>query len=93
MGDLPSVLVNLYDMCEERKISHTEKRYEMMRFYFLLKDLLEEHGLHNKVEFIYMKGNYGIGGLGLELFEYLSTLLCVLDPKLRCIHLILFCSG
>ena len=56
MGDLPSVLVNLYDMWEERKISSAEKRHEMMRFYFLLKHLVEEQKMAHKVEFIYMKG-------------------------------------
>ncbi len=70
VGDLPSIMATLYDMCRLGKISPTEKRHEVMRFYFVLKGLLEEYHLDHKVEFIYMKGMYrscggfGVGGTG-----------------------------
>ncbi len=57
VGDLPSVVVTLFDLCEDKKILDTEKRYEVMRFYFLVEHLLKQHDLDDKAGFIYIKGN------------------------------------
>ncbi len=73
VGDLPSVIVTLWDLCEDGKILETEKRYELMRFYFLVEHLLEQKQLRNKVGFVYIKGNVNYLYLGKCLIIHIIS--------------------